>query len=133
MTALDQLTADARLAVELREEAETHRIEGSDDYFCGGRLMRAAADAIERLQNSSAPETSAPPIPEVLGKAWERIGYLEESLRHIREVAMRRRPSIVCVQVPELALSALQDGDPLTCPEARQVKTTKALSDGEPV
>ena len=57
---------------------------------------------------------------EKWGKAWERIGYLEEALRHIRDVAEKRGFSIVRAQVPKLALSALQAGDPLTCPEARK-------------
>lgn len=73
----------------------------------------------------ATPETTPQlPIPELLGKAWERIGFLEECLRHINDVATRKRASVVCAQVPVLALGALQAGDPLTCPEARQVKTT---------
>lgn len=43
---------DARLAVALREEAEQHRV--GESYLHAGELMREAADAIERLQNSAA-------------------------------------------------------------------------------
>ena len=56
------LVVDARLAVELREEAELHH-SGGKLY----RMLRAAADAIERLQHSPVETKEQHPCP---GHLW---------------------------------------------------------------
>lgn len=53
-----QMTDDARLAVACREEAEAHRDANTGDYFVSGNLLRAAADAIERLQDETTTKPS---------------------------------------------------------------------------
>jgi len=46
-----------------------------------------------------------------------RIGYLEEALRHINDLAIRGGVHGL-VDIRAIALRALESGDPLTCPEA---------------
>lgn len=50
-----------------------------------------------------------------------RVGYLEECLRHISDIADKRgHPYVSLAHIRELAVTALRKGDPLTCPEARK-------------
>ncbi len=64
------------------------------------------SDPIEALIDQLDPQLAA---------AWQRIGYLEEALRHIRELADRGGYRYI-ERVINISLST---GDPLTCPEAR--------------
>lgn len=56
--------------------------------------------------------------------AQVRVGYLEECLRRIADIATSRTRSrdsrSALVQVGGIALRALREGDPDTCPEARK-------------
>jgi hypothetical protein len=48
-----------------------------------------------------------------------RVGYLEECLRHIIDMA-GDYDAAACRQIRQVARQALRAGDPLTCPEARK-------------